>query len=185
MHPKPKERSIHVIVLVNVFQVHGSPTAFEREFANVSECMRAQPGFLHHRLLCSQGTDSTYVNVAQWQDEQSLRDALARPEVVGRLRPTTALVHLYELRTHGYTCGGRRARLLQLPYHAVQLERGRYPCPFLGGLFWLRRPAPRPRMRLRLSLRRRWPSRYRQRRCARCVRRPTTRWRRSVLSRQA
>ncbi|MGX5185494.1 antibiotic biosynthesis monooxygenase family protein [Streptomyces avermitilis] len=80
-----------MIVLVNVFQVHKSPTAFEREFANVSECMRAQPGFLHHRLLCSQGADSTYVNVAEWQDEQSLRDALARPEVVGRLRPLTAL----------------------------------------------------------------------------------------------
>ncbi|WP_327435124.1 antibiotic biosynthesis monooxygenase family protein [Streptomyces sp. NBC_01236] len=76
---------------MNAFQVHGSPSEFEREFSNVSECMRAQPGFLHHRLLCSQGADSTYVNVAEWQDEQSLRDALAHPEVIERLRPLAAL----------------------------------------------------------------------------------------------
>lgn len=79
-----------MIVLVNVFHVHGSPAEFEREFANVSECMSAQPGFLHHRLLRAQDADTSYVNVAEWQDEQSLRDALARPEVIERLRPLAA-----------------------------------------------------------------------------------------------
>ncbi|MEU6278480.1 antibiotic biosynthesis monooxygenase family protein [Streptomyces populi] len=79
-----------MIVLVNVFQVRGSTAEFEREFARAAECMRAQPGFLHHRLLRSLGTGSTYVNVAEWQDEQSLRDALARREVAERLRPLAA-----------------------------------------------------------------------------------------------
>jgi heme-degrading monooxygenase HmoA len=80
-----------MIVLVNVFRVHGSPSDFERVFMNVSECMQAQPGFQHHRLLRSQDARSTYVNVAEWQDEQSLRDALARPEVKEHLRPLAAL----------------------------------------------------------------------------------------------
>ncbi|AKJ11932.1 hypothetical protein ABB07_18395 [Streptomyces incarnatus] len=79
-----------MIVLVNVFQVHGSAEGFERAFTKVSEIMRTQPGFLHHRLLRSEGADSTYVNVAEWQDEQSLRAALARREVVARLRPLSA-----------------------------------------------------------------------------------------------
>ncbi|WP_328535156.1 antibiotic biosynthesis monooxygenase family protein [Streptomyces sp. NBC_00344] len=94
MHSEPQAKEKvypRVIVLVNVFRVHESLSEFERIFTHVSECMRAQPGFRHHRLLGSQDAGSTYVNLAEWQDEQSLRDALARPEVIERLRPLAAL----------------------------------------------------------------------------------------------
>ncbi|MBD0745896.1 hypothetical protein BG418_30135 [Streptomyces sp. CBMA152] len=80
-----------MIILVNVFEVRGSVSDFEHAFAAVSECLRAQPGFHHHRLLRSQDAESTYINVAEWEDEQSLNDALARPEVIEHLRPLAAL----------------------------------------------------------------------------------------------
>jgi long-chain acyl-CoA synthetase len=75
-----------LIVLVNVFDVHASAAEFERAFGAVSERMRSQPGFRAHRLLRSDRAPSTYVNVAEWDDEPSLHAALARPEVVARVR---------------------------------------------------------------------------------------------------
>jgi heme-degrading monooxygenase HmoA len=78
-----------VIVLVNVFEVHGAPAEFESAFGPVSEWMRGRPGFITHRLLRSHMSPSTYVNVAEWDDEQSLRAALTHPEAVGLMSALT------------------------------------------------------------------------------------------------
>ncbi|WEH40465.1 antibiotic biosynthesis monooxygenase family protein [Streptomyces sp. AM 2-1-1] len=80
-----------VIVLVNVFEVRGSEAEFERAFTDLSASVRARPGFLHHRLLRPRDGSPTYINVAEWENEQSLRDALSHPEVTRRLAPLAAL----------------------------------------------------------------------------------------------
>lgn len=68
-----------MITLVNTFAVHGSTDAFEEAFRAVSDFMRRQPGFRHHRLLRTQEDSRCYINIAEWEDEESLRAALARP----------------------------------------------------------------------------------------------------------
>jgi long-chain acyl-CoA synthetase len=88
-----------LIVLVNVFDVHAPAAAFERAFGAVSERMQAQPGFRAHRLLRSDSAPATYVNVAEWDDERSLHDALAQPDVGAAVRSlmrlSTAVPHTY------------------------------------------------------------------------------------------
>nr|WP_162833135.1 antibiotic biosynthesis monooxygenase family protein [Streptomyces sp. CB09001] len=75
-----------MIVLVNVFEINDSEENFERAFCAVSEVMRRQGGFGRHRLVRSESTPTTYINVAEWTDERSLRAALAHPEVSRRVR---------------------------------------------------------------------------------------------------
>jgi hypothetical protein len=65
------------------------PPYGERPGAVVSEWMRGWPGFITHRLLRSHMSSSTYVNVAEWDDEQSLRAALTHPEAVGLMSALT------------------------------------------------------------------------------------------------
>lgn len=68
-----------MITLVNTFQVTGSADEFEAEFDAVAEYLSTQPGFRTHRLLVSDRAAGHYVNVAEWDDEAALRNALGQP----------------------------------------------------------------------------------------------------------
>lgn len=70
-----------VVTFVNTFTVTSDPQDFERVFADISEFMAAQPGFLQFTL--SKHVDPAradeYVNIALWTDVQSWKDAIAAP----------------------------------------------------------------------------------------------------------
>ena len=78
-----------MLVFVNRFSVHGAPADFERAFEESSEFMRRQPGFLWHRLVRSAEASGQYLNIAEWEDESSFRQAVEHPEFA---------VHVSELR---------------------------------------------------------------------------------------
>ncbi|GAA2259304.1 hypothetical protein GCM10010232_57500 [Streptomyces amakusaensis] len=69
-----------MITLINRFEVTGPVAEFERVFDRTSAFFAAQPGFIRHRLLRRTGEAGHYVNVADWEDEQSFRRALELPE---------------------------------------------------------------------------------------------------------
>jgi long-chain acyl-CoA synthetase len=68
-----------MITLVNTFEVTGAAEEFELEFDAVAELMSTQPGFRTHRLLVSDRIGGRYVNVAEWDDELALHNALRQP----------------------------------------------------------------------------------------------------------
>lgn len=68
------------VIFVNKFTVHGPSEEFERVFAETSEFMARQPGFLRYTLLRRADEPHSYLNIAHWSDAESLRRAVARPE---------------------------------------------------------------------------------------------------------
>ncbi|PXX59767.1 monooxygenase [Nocardia tenerifensis] len=93
-----------VVTFVNTFTVTGDPAAFEQVFADISEFMAAQPGFLQFTL--SKHVDparaNEYVNIALWTDVQAWKDAIAAPgfdDHAVKLRAlATNVANLYEPR---------------------------------------------------------------------------------------
>lgn len=69
-----------MMVFVNLFSVHGDAEQFERAFLAGSDFMRARPGFLRHRLVRSARQPRTYLNIAEWEDEESFRRATEHPD---------------------------------------------------------------------------------------------------------
>lgn len=84
-------RTSDVVIFINRFTVHGSPEEFERAFAESTEFMRRQPGFLRYTLLREVAKHDSYLNIAYWQDGQSLRAAVGRPEFQAHVAALRAL----------------------------------------------------------------------------------------------
>jgi heme-degrading monooxygenase HmoA len=69
-----------MVTFVNRFTLHAAPEEFEQVFAETSEFMGRQPGFLKHTLLRHVEKDDSYVNIAYWRDVESFRRAVAHPD---------------------------------------------------------------------------------------------------------
>jgi heme-degrading monooxygenase HmoA len=94
-----------VVTFVNTFTVtSGDPRDFERVFADISEFMAAQPGFIQFTL--SKHVDparaNEYVNIALWTDVQAWKDAIAAPGFADHAKEIRArainVANLYEPR---------------------------------------------------------------------------------------
>jgi quinol monooxygenase YgiN len=68
-----------MVTFINSFTLRTSPEEFEQAFAQISEFMVRQPGFLRYMLLRQVGECNSYVNIAHWQDAESFRSAVTRP----------------------------------------------------------------------------------------------------------
>ncbi|MFI7394405.1 MULTISPECIES: antibiotic biosynthesis monooxygenase family protein [Streptomyces] len=68
---------------INRYTVSGDVTEFRRLLAELSAHMRAQPGFSAHRLYRSAKDERTYVEVAEWTDPESHRNALSADGFLG------------------------------------------------------------------------------------------------------
>lgn len=68
-----------MVTFVNTFTVHGAVEDFEKVFAEVSEFMATQPGFIQYTLSrhIDHDKQNRYVNVALWTDVESWRKAVA------------------------------------------------------------------------------------------------------------
>jgi len=90
-----------MVVLINTFEVEpASADVFLRTWKQVSQVMENRPGFLRtrfHRALAG----SRFVNVGEWEDEDSFHAAVASPEfqdAAGRLAGlATMSPGLYEI----------------------------------------------------------------------------------------
>ncbi|GAA2898784.1 hypothetical protein GCM10010517_64090 [Streptosporangium fragile] len=76
----PEDVRDDTVTFVNRFTVHASPEEFERVFAETSEFMAQQDGFLRHTLLRHTDDERSYVNIAQWRDAGAFRRAVAAPD---------------------------------------------------------------------------------------------------------
>jgi quinol monooxygenase YgiN len=93
-----------VVTFVNTFEVTGDPLEFEHVFADISEFMAAQQGFLQFTL--SRHVDparaNEYVNIALWTDAQSWKDAISAPGFADHAKEirarATNVANLYEPR---------------------------------------------------------------------------------------
>lgn len=79
------------VTLVNTFTLSSSPEEFERAFASTAKFFAEQPGFLDHQLTRQVDEPEVYVNIARWQDEASLRSAVALPEFSEHVQALGAL----------------------------------------------------------------------------------------------
>lgn len=92
------------VTFVNTFDVHGPLEEFEQVFADISEFMAAQPGFISYSL--SRNVDgekrNEYVNIALWTDVASWRAAITHPGFAGHAaeirRLSTNVATMYEPR---------------------------------------------------------------------------------------
>ncbi|CAM5490756.1 hypothetical protein GCM10010329_68990 [Streptomyces spiroverticillatus] len=80
-----------MITFINRFTVTGPAEEFEQAFDETSAFFAAQPGFVRHRLMRHLQDPGAYVNVAEWQDEESFRTALDRPEFTAHRAALRAL----------------------------------------------------------------------------------------------
>ncbi|HEY4021562.1 MAG TPA: antibiotic biosynthesis monooxygenase family protein [Pseudonocardiaceae bacterium] len=69
-----------MMVFINRFEVHAPTAEFELLFRNTSEFLRHQPGFRRFRLVRSIEHPNRYVNIAEWDSAEALRQATAQPE---------------------------------------------------------------------------------------------------------
>ncbi|BCM72037.1 MULTISPECIES: antibiotic biosynthesis monooxygenase [Streptomyces] len=92
------------VTLVNKFEVTGPAEQFEEAFAATSAFFAAQPGFIEHTLHRRLDEPASYVNIARWTDNASLRAAVARPEFQPHSAALRALAvsspELFEVRLH-------------------------------------------------------------------------------------
>ena len=65
---------------VNRFALRTSPEEFERVFAVTAAFMAAQPGFLNYSLMRAVDEPAAYVNIANWADVASFRQAVGHPD---------------------------------------------------------------------------------------------------------
>ncbi|OUD04933.1 SDR family oxidoreductase [Streptomyces swartbergensis] len=79
------------ITFINTFTLSGSPEEFEEAFARTSQYMARQPGFVEHTLARHTKDPQRYVNIARWQDAESLQRAVAQPEFQGHAAALRAL----------------------------------------------------------------------------------------------
>ncbi|KIE23698.1 antibiotic biosynthesis monooxygenase [Streptomyces sp. MUSC 125] len=91
MLPAVSRKELSVITLINWFQLTGPAEEFERAFDSTSAFFAAQPGFVRHRLLRHLDRPGRYVNVADWEDERSFRQALRQPEFAAHRAALRAL----------------------------------------------------------------------------------------------
>lgn len=78
-----------MLVFVNRFTVQGSVDEFERVFHDISASACGRPGFIRHVLIRSLSDPHTYMNIAEWEDGESLDRALKDAgfaQHIGRLR---------------------------------------------------------------------------------------------------
>ncbi|NYH55656.1 heme-degrading monooxygenase HmoA [Nocardiopsis arvandica] len=68
-----------MVTFVNRFEVSGPVEEFERAFEATSDFFRTQPGFVSHRMLRHLEHSGHYVNVAEWRDVDSFREAVGHP----------------------------------------------------------------------------------------------------------
>ncbi|MEU0991297.1 antibiotic biosynthesis monooxygenase family protein [Streptomyces sp. NPDC005953] len=91
------------VTFINTFTLSATPEEFEEAFSRTAEFMARQPGFVEHTLMRHTTDGSRYVNIARWDDAQSLRRAVAQPEFqphAAALRAlSTSEPHLYLPRT--------------------------------------------------------------------------------------
>ncbi|SCG58514.1 antibiotic biosynthesis monooxygenase family protein [Micromonospora halophytica] len=80
------------VTFVNTFTVSSPPEEFERVFAEISEFMAAQPGFIQYTLSRNIDDDkqNRYVNVALWTDVESWRRAVSHPDFQSHAREIRA-----------------------------------------------------------------------------------------------
>jgi quinol monooxygenase YgiN len=79
------------ITFVNRFTLNGAPEDFERTFTETAEFIRKQPGLLRYTLSRDVGEPNNYVNIALWEDAQSLRAVVAHPEFAAHAQSLRAL----------------------------------------------------------------------------------------------
>jgi heme-degrading monooxygenase HmoA len=79
------------VTFVNRFTVHASPEEFRATFAETSEFLAGQPGFVRHTLLAHTDEPNAFVNVAVWTDERSFRTAVSHPQFALHARALRAL----------------------------------------------------------------------------------------------
>jgi monooxygenase len=105
-----------VVIFVNRFTVHAAPEEFERTFAETSAFMARQDGFLGHSLVRHTEDQHRYVNIAQWRDAESLRNATTDPGFAAHAAALRALStsepNLYAPRQACSVEQGERARPL-------------------------------------------------------------------------
>ncbi len=93
------------VTFVNTFTLHAPPEEFERAFAETSEFMVRQPGFLEHTLVRPLGRADVYINIAHWADPESFRNATRheqfRPHAEALRALSTSSNHLCETRLRG------------------------------------------------------------------------------------
>ncbi|MEV4636654.1 antibiotic biosynthesis monooxygenase family protein [Actinoplanes sp. NPDC049548] len=77
-----------MLTMVNQIKVTGDPEAFRKALAALSTYMKAQPGFLSHRLYRSTRNPNSYFETAEWTDGVTHQQALTTDtfrELVGEL----------------------------------------------------------------------------------------------------
>ena len=68
------------VTFVNRFTVNGAPEAFESAFNETAEFIRRQPGLLRYTLSRDVRDTNQYINVAYWDNAESLKTVLAHPD---------------------------------------------------------------------------------------------------------
>src|SRR4026209_1775062 len=82
--PPAHERTIGMtITFVNRFTVNGAHEDFERAFNETAEFIRRQPGRLRYTLSRDVRDANQYINVAYWDNAESLKTVLAHPDFAG------------------------------------------------------------------------------------------------------
>ncbi|EMF53311.1 MULTISPECIES: antibiotic biosynthesis monooxygenase family protein [Streptomyces] len=80
------------VVFVNKLTLIGDAEEFESRYEAVGAFMETQPGLVRYSLVRSTKDDSVYFNIAEWDDEDTFRKALAEPEFRRRLDALTGLI---------------------------------------------------------------------------------------------
>jgi long-chain acyl-CoA synthetase len=85
-----------VVILLNKFTLTTAPEEFERIFAESSEFMKNQPGFISHTLVKSLQRPNVYVNIAHWESaedhlrvvsSEGFREHISQLATVARAEP--------------------------------------------------------------------------------------------------
>ncbi|KFF97870.1 antibiotic biosynthesis monooxygenase [Streptomyces europaeiscabiei] len=80
------------VVFVNKLTLIGDAEEFENRYEAVGTFMETQPGLIRYSLVRSSKDESIYFNIAEWEDEETFRKALAEPEFRTRLDALTGLI---------------------------------------------------------------------------------------------
>ncbi len=72
-------RGESMVTLINRLTVTGDQEKFLGLLAEITEHMKAQPGFLSHQLYRSQRNDGSFVEIAEWDNAQAHRAAMQLP----------------------------------------------------------------------------------------------------------
>lgn len=81
-----------MVVFVNKLTLIGDAEEFEKRYEAVGAFMETQPGLIRYSLVRSGKDSSVYFNLAEWEDEETFRKALAEPEFRSRLDALSGLI---------------------------------------------------------------------------------------------